>query len=92
MWEERGVERPIQECLDHDREGVWPTVGIGELRGLRYLSRSADRCIWEGRECVFKRIEFDCDVDVIAKEIRAREKLLAAMVEGHGNQGLWQEC
>jgi hypothetical protein len=33
---------------------------------------------------VFKRIEFDCDVEVIGEEIRAREKLIAAMGRGVG--------
>jgi len=79
------VVREIREWLDYDlMEGLLPTVGVGELRGLTYLSRLADRCVWEGRECVFKRIEFDCDVEVVGEEIRARETLIAAMALGMG--------
>ncbi|KAJ6788419.1 hypothetical protein PWT90_07343 [Aphanocladium album] len=56
-----------------------PTIRVDALRALRYLCRSADRCSWEGRECVFKRIEFDLDVGIVADEIRAREAALQAL-------------
>lgn len=53
-----------------------PTIKFRELRNKTYLSRGADYCDWEGRKCVFKRIEFDCDNESHENEIRVREDLI----------------
>ncbi|KAK4236593.1 hypothetical protein C8A03DRAFT_45427 [Achaetomium macrosporum] len=55
-----------------------PTTSIDELEQLTYISRSADRCLWRGQDCVFKRIEFNVGIKPITQEIRAREALIDA--------------
>jgi hypothetical protein len=64
--------------------------GLDELEGLNYISRSADRCSWKGKDCVFKRIEFDVDIRVITEEIRSREALIDAIGTG-GNANVGDE-
>ncbi|KAL1861793.1 hypothetical protein Daus18300_008609 [Diaporthe australafricana] len=53
-----------------------PTINFRDLRSKTYLSRGADYCDWQGRRCVFKRIEFNCDNESHENEIRAREHLI----------------
>lgn len=48
-----------------------------------YLGRAVDRCLWEGRDCVYKRIEFDVDVEQIDREIEIRENLRRALDNIH---------
>ena len=79
------VSRPIRKSLSHGgasptNRAQLPTTSTNELQHLAYISRAADRCVWRGRDCVFKRIEFDVDVAGIAAEIRAREGLRAAIL------------
>ncbi|AEO63806.1 4307be2c-d19c-4148-a90c-d2ac654b26b5 [Thermothielavioides terrestris] len=75
------VSRPITKFLSYGTEPTdkLPTTSVDELKQLTYISRSADRCVWRGRDCVFKRIEFDVDIMPIAQEIRAREALIEAI-------------
>lgn len=74
------VSRPIRKSLNYDSEtDKLPTTTVDQLVDLVYISRAADRCLWKGKECVFKRIEFDVDVRTITREIQAREKLLTAL-------------
>lgn len=69
---------PISERFfyGHKSSDTLPTIGFGAPRTKTYLSRGADYCDWEGRKCVFKRIEFDCDNESHENEIRARENLI----------------
>ncbi|KAI1376904.1 hypothetical protein F4677DRAFT_418485 [Hypoxylon crocopeplum] len=78
LSEETLVRRPISEKFSYgyrpsDR---LPTTKFDELREKTYLSRGADYCLWDGKKCVFKRIEFDCDVESHENEIRAREAII----------------
>ncbi|KID82924.1 alpha-L-fucosidase [Metarhizium guizhouense ARSEF 977] len=75
------VDRPIRKslCYGHKRADRLPTTAVDNLKNLTYISRSADRCTWSGQDCVFKRIEFDVDVEVIDGEIQTRETLIHAM-------------
>lgn len=76
------VNRPIRKSLhyghnkDTDR---LPTTAIKNLKNLSHISRSADWCTWNNQDCVFKRIEFDVDVEVIKDEIEIRETLIRAI-------------
>lgn len=60
------------------------TVKFDEVQDKTYLGRGADYCLWQGRKCVFKRIEFDCDVESHEAEIRIRETLLQCMERDGG--------
>ncbi|KAF5136346.1 hypothetical protein E5D57_000106 [Metarhizium anisopliae] len=68
------VDRPIRKslCYGHKRTDRLPTTAVDNLKNLTYISRSADRCTWNDQDCVFKRIEFDVDVEVIEDEIQTR--------------------
>lgn len=78
---EEDVVRPITKSISYGLEPTdkLPTITSDQLMNLTYISRSADRCTWQGADCVFKRIEFDVDIKTITTEIRARETLIAAM-------------
>ncbi|MCJ1323549.1 hypothetical protein MMC10_000210 [Thelotrema lepadinum] len=52
------------------------TVHFGEVKEKTYLSRAADYCTWNSRKCVFKRIEFDYNIETQEREIRNREALM----------------
>ncbi|KAG8408724.1 hypothetical protein J3459_011005 [Metarhizium acridum] len=75
------VDRPIRKSLSYGHKCTdrLPTTAVETLQNLTYISRSADRCTWQNQECVFKRIEFDVDVQVIEDEIRTREALIRSM-------------
>lgn len=60
----------------HATSDLLPTIQFRDLQNKAYLSRGADYCEWEGKKCVFKRIEFDCDNESHENEIRARERLI----------------
>lgn len=79
------VGRLITESLSYGSGAgdKLPTTTFDQLNDLSYMSRAADRCTWQGKDCVFKRIEFSIDVRGITKEIRAREALIDAMQMGH---------
>lgn len=72
------VGMPISErfLYGHKSSDQLPTIHFQDLRNKTYLSRGADYCDWEGRKCVFKRIEFDCDNESHENEIRVREHLI----------------
>lgn len=72
------VGMPLSECFfyGHTSSDLLPTIHFRDLENKTYLSRGADYCDWEGRKCVFKRIEFDCDNESHENEIRARERLI----------------
>ncbi|KAK3941737.1 hypothetical protein QBC46DRAFT_448404 [Diplogelasinospora grovesii] len=77
------VDRPITKSLSYGGSepttDKLPTTTFDQLESLTYISRSADRCTWHGKDCVFKRIEFDVDIEPIATEIRIRETLMDAI-------------
>ncbi|OIW33772.1 hypothetical protein CONLIGDRAFT_191406 [Coniochaeta ligniaria NRRL 30616] len=75
------VDRPITKSLSYGLEPTdkLPTTAFDQLENLTYISRSADRCTWHGKDCVFKRIEFDVDIKPIMTEIRIRESLINAI-------------
>lgn len=75
------ITRTIQKSLSYGSSpnDLFPTISVDTLTDLKYISRSADRCSSRGRDCVFKRIEFDVDIEVIEAEIRCREMLYRAM-------------
>ncbi len=76
------VSRPIKKFLTYGAESTdrLPTTPVAELQNLVYISRSADRCVWRGQDCVFKWIEFDVDIRPITQEIRTREALRDAIL------------
>lgn len=75
------VARPIQKSLSYGHKCTdrLPTTAVDNLKNLTYISRSADHCTWNDQHCVFKRIEFDVDIEVIESEIQTRETLIHAM-------------
>ncbi|KAL2015341.1 hypothetical protein VTK56DRAFT_5785 [Thermocarpiscus australiensis] len=75
------VSRPITLSLSYGSKPTdkLPTALFDQLENLTYISRSADRCLWRGQDCVSKRIEFDVDIESIEKEISIRERLVDAM-------------
>lgn len=75
------IARPIREKLQYhsQREAAIPIVSFDRLENKVYLGRSIDRCRLNGQDCAFKRIEFDCDVKAIDREIKSRENLLKAL-------------
>lgn len=72
------IARPIREKLEYCSPGepAIPLTSFGSLVDKASLGRSVDRWGWNGQDCAFKRIEFDCDVQAIEREIKSREKLL----------------
>ncbi|KND91733.1 hypothetical protein TOPH_03834 [Tolypocladium ophioglossoides CBS 100239] len=75
------VDRPITEVLKygHQPGHKLPTTTFDQLKEKTYLSRGADYCLWNGIKCVFKRIEFDVDMQSFAREIKTRETLIDCM-------------
>lgn len=72
------IGMPITERFfyGHVSSDLLPTIQLRDLQNKAYLSRGADYCDWEGKKCVFKRVEFDCDNESHENEIRAREQLI----------------
>ncbi|KAH9909412.1 hypothetical protein F4778DRAFT_716653 [Xylariomycetidae sp. FL2044] len=81
------VRRPIRESFSYGYKPSdrLPTTRFEQLREKRYLGRGADYCLWNDRKCVFKRIEFDCDVESHENEIRTREALIRCIEENPGS-------
>ncbi|PVH78539.1 hypothetical protein DL98DRAFT_656088 [Cadophora sp. DSE1049] len=79
------VARPIKKKLHYDPNAsrFIAIPGSTQLTDKLYLGRGVDRCVWKNRDCVFNRIEFDVDIEAIDREIKAREKLIAAMDGTH---------
>ncbi|KAK0111711.1 hypothetical protein ONS95_002054 [Cadophora gregata] len=75
------VARPITKKLRYDpNDSRFIAISdSGELTDKSYLGRGVDRCMWKNRECVFKRIEFNVDIQAIDREIKVREQLMAVM-------------
>lgn len=75
------VGRPLRDRLYYslDITHAIPTTSFDQLVDKIYLGRTVDRCVWKSRDCVFKRIEFDCDLQAINREIKAREQLMESM-------------
>ena len=55
---------------------ILPTTTFDHIKQKIHLSCAVDRCVWNGLDCVFKRIEFWEDLEVMKREIRTRERLL----------------
>jgi hypothetical protein len=72
------IARPIRERLEYCSEGepAIPKTSFDRLVDKASLGRSVDRCRWDGQDCVFKSIEFDCDIKAIEREIKSRKNLL----------------
>ncbi|KAH8761811.1 hypothetical protein F5882DRAFT_453524 [Hyaloscypha sp. PMI_1271] len=75
------IARPIGEKLQYHSQGetASPIVSFDRLVDKVYLGRAIDRCRWNDQDCAFKRIEFDCDIEAIDREIKSRENLLKAL-------------
>lgn len=77
------IARPIREKLHYHSKAsaqiAIPSVPFHHLVDKIYLGRAIDRCRWKDDDCAFKRIEFDCDVEGIEREIKTRETLLQAL-------------
>jgi len=74
------IARPIREKIQYSKgETAIPIISFDRLVDKVYLGRAIDRCRWDGQDCAFKRIEFDCDVKAIDREIKSRENLLEAL-------------
>ncbi|OAQ61605.1 alpha-L-fucosidase [Pochonia chlamydosporia 170] len=59
----------------YQRDHKMRTMPFSDLRDLTYINRSTDRCTWDNRDCVFKRIDFDFDVEGVQNEIQIHETL-----------------
>ena len=72
------IARPIRERLEYCSEGepAIPKTSFDRLVDKASLGRSVDRCRWDGQDCAFKSIEFDCDIKAIEREIKSRKNLL----------------
>ncbi|KAK3377608.1 hypothetical protein B0H63DRAFT_561744 [Podospora didyma] len=57
---------------------ILPTTSFDQLRQKKHLGNGTDRCVWKGKTCVSKRIEFDEDIEIIEREVRTRESLIRA--------------
>lgn len=79
------IARPIMDKLYYNPNPAHAitTTSSVQIVDKAYLGRGVDRCVWRGRDCVFKRIEFDVDSKHIDREIKARENLRAAMDNLH---------
>jgi serine/threonine protein kinase len=73
------IARPIREKLYYETKGetAIPVISFDRLVDKISLGRAVDRCRWKDQDCAFKRIEFDCDIKAIGREIKSRETLLA---------------
>lgn len=73
------IARPIREKLYYETKGetAIPIISFGSLVDKISLGSAVDRCRWNDQDCAFKRIEFDCDIKAIGREIKSRENLLA---------------
>ncbi|KAK3940860.1 hypothetical protein QBC46DRAFT_341051 [Diplogelasinospora grovesii] len=78
LKEEYFIHGPANQRFSygHRPSDALPITRFNEVRDKHFLARGVDYCNWQGRRCVFKRIEFDRDVDIHKNEIRARETLL----------------
>ncbi|KAG6006046.1 hypothetical protein E4U21_007406, partial [Claviceps maximensis] len=78
----------------HDPTHRLQTTLTDDLKNPTYINRAADRCLWNGRDCVFERTEFDVDIEVIEAEMRVRETLLDAMVPATQPESMpkWQDA
>ncbi|KAI0011987.1 hypothetical protein F4779DRAFT_569917 [Xylariaceae sp. FL0662B] len=87
LSEEALVRRPILERFSYGYKpsDKLPTTRFKQLREKTYLSRGADYCLWYDRKCVFKRIEFDCDVESHENEIRTREAIIRCIERDPGS-------
>ncbi|KAH7374637.1 hypothetical protein B0T11DRAFT_2203 [Plectosphaerella cucumerina] len=88
--EEEVVSHQLTESLNYGGkpEDRFPTVQWRDVHDKRYLSKGADHCHWNGKQCVFKRIEFDADVPAFERAIRNREKLIACLESDDGGQAV----
>ena len=75
----------------HHESDILPTTTFDKIKRKTYLSCSSDRCEWEGLDCVFKRIEFVEDLEVIEREVRMREQLLGALKDAPGTSTMMQD-
>jgi serine/threonine protein kinase len=66
-----GVSRPIKGIVEYD--GPLPTTSIDTVTKRKILSGRVDTCLWEGRVCVYKCIDFSEDIERMQREIRTRE-------------------
>ncbi|KAK3945568.1 hypothetical protein QBC46DRAFT_444976 [Diplogelasinospora grovesii] len=87
LSEEALVRRPISERFSYGHRPCdkLPTTRFKQLCDKTYLSRGADTCLWDGRRCVFKRVEFDCDVESQENEIRTREAIIQCIERDLGS-------
>ncbi|TPX16393.1 uncharacterized protein E0L32_004042 [Thyridium curvatum] len=74
------VARRIEGNVHYGRgpSDILPTTTFEQVKQKLYLNRGIDRCVWNGADCIFKRIEFVEDLEAIEREIKTREALLAA--------------
>ncbi|KAL5313674.1 hypothetical protein ACEPPN_018095 [Leptodophora sp. 'Broadleaf-Isolate-01'] len=75
---DHAIARPIREKLQYYSEGksAIPVTSFDRLVDKVSLGRAVDKCRWNDQDCAFKRIEFDCDIKAIDREIKSRERLL----------------
>lgn len=75
------VARSIKGNLHYGQgpNDLFPTTTFDQLLEKTYLEFGGDRCVWQGVDCVFKRIQMVEDLDAIRREIQCRESLVAAM-------------
>lgn len=73
------VARTVTKKLYYQRGSQIPVTSFEELKEEYYLGRGVDRCSWQSKDCVFKRIEFDCDIQMIDREIKSREQTIGTL-------------
>ncbi|VUC25083.1 unnamed protein product [Clonostachys rosea] len=58
------VARPIHGnfCYGSQESDTLPTTTFDQIKEKMFLTGSIDRCVWNGTDCIFKRIEFHEDL------------------------------
>lgn len=57
-------------------DGIIPITSLNAVTEKKYWHDSIDTCVWEGKNCIYKQILFDENVQRMKREINTRETLL----------------
>ncbi|KAK3386578.1 hypothetical protein B0H63DRAFT_468024 [Podospora didyma] len=55
---------------------LFPTTSFDLVRQKRHIKWGSDRCVWDGLDCVLKRVDLSYSLEVMEKEIKVRTELL----------------
>lgn len=70
-----GIQVPVSSKFEYPRSR-FPTVDVNDILQKEFMSRTVDRCTWNGETCVYKQIVFEEDILCIQREILVREELM----------------